>query len=656
MCNRESLQALTQQMGPLTQLRLRSVAALGGPCQRRIARARLLLPQIHAVGETLRDASDSDLLTLGRSLKYRVRCGTPFQELIPEAYALIREVTRRSLGMAHYDVQLLGGILLLDRCVAEMETGEGKTLTAALPLYLQALHGKGAHLATANDYLAQRDSALLRPVYNRVGLTVGVVKNADDATVRRRQYACDITYGTAREFGFDFLRDCLQQQVPMTTAAGPVAESRHSNPLVMRGTHFMLVDEADSLLIDEARTPLIIAGQGETSRTVNACVRWAALVSSQFVLETDCYCEDPRRYLELTWVGEHRLRSLPKPAALDGVSMRQLREYVERALTANRYFQRMVQYLVREGKVEIIDENTGRLAEGRRWQNGLHEAIEAKEGLEISAGTFSQARVTVQEFFRHYEHLAGMTGTAASSATELRLVYKLQVVPVPTHRPVRRVEEPLRIFATEEAKWAAVVEEVIHVHALKRPVLIGTRSIRQSSHLSELLHSAGIVHSVLNAQHPEHEAQVVKTAGQPGSVTVATNMAGRGTDIKLGPGVAELGGLHVICTELHDSPRIDRQLIGRCARQGDPGSFRKFLSLEDEIIATAYGEDRDFWFSRYQKLAPRDLDRLPHVFRRAQHRVERRQYRDRCALLYQTEHQVRIIREMGLNPYVNVPE
>ncbi len=610
------------------------------------------------MGETLRDASDGDLQTLGRSLKYRVRCGVPFQELIPEAFALIREVSRRSLGMAHYDVQLIGGILLLDRCVAEMETGEGKTLTAALPLYLQALHGKGAHLATANDYLAERDAALLRPVYNRLGLTVGVVKNADAPTLRRRQYACDITYGTAREFGFDFLRDCLQQQtcVPVTTATGSIAESGTSKPLVMRGTHSILVDEADSLLIDEARTPLIIAGQGETSRTVNACVRWAALASSQFVLETDCYCEDPRRYLELTWAGEHRLRSLPKPAALDGVNIRQLREYVERALTANRYYQRMVQYLVRQGKIEIIDENTGRIAEGRRWQNGLHEAIEAREGLEISAATFSQARVTVQEFFRRYEHLAGMTGTAASSSTEMRLVYKLQVVPVPTHRPVRRVEDPLRVFATEDAKWAAVVDEVIRVHHLKRPILIGTRSIRQSSRLSEMLHSAGIEHSVLNAQHPESEARVVETAGQSGSVTVATNMAGRGTDIKLGPGVAELGGLHVICTELHDSPRIDRQLIGRCARQGDPGSFRKFLSLEDEIIATAYGKDRDFWFSRYQKLSPAELDRLSHLFRRAQYRVERRYYRDRCALLYQTEHQVRTIREMGLNPYVNVPE
>lgn len=645
-------------MGTLAQLQLRSVAALGGPTQRRIARARLLLPKIHAVGETLRGASEPDLQTLGRSLKYRVRCGVPFRDLIPDAFALIREVSRRCLGMAHYDVQLLGGILLLDQCVAEMETGEGKTLTAALPLYLQALHGKGAHLATANDYLAQRDAALLRPVYNRVGLTVGVVKTADDTSVRRRQYACDITYGTAREFGFDFLRDCLQQQafVPVGTAAGSVAEPRNSNPAVMRGTHSMLVDEADSLLIDEARTPLIIAGQGETSRTVNACIRWAALASSQFVLETDCYCEDPRRYLELTWAGEHRLRSLPKPAAMDGVNIRQLREYVERALTANRYYQRMVQYLVRRGKVEIIDENTGRIAEGRRWQNGLHEAIEAKEGLEISGATYSQARITVQEFFRRYEHLSGMTGTAASSATELRLVYKLQVVPVPTHRPVLRMEEPLRIFATENAKWAAVVDEVVRVHALKRPVLIGTRSIKQSSHLSELLRSAGIDHSVLNAQHPEHEAQVVKTAGQPGSVTVATNMAGRGTDIKLGPGVAELGGLHVICSELHDSPRIDRQLIGRCARQGDPGSFRKFLSLEDEIIATAYGEDRDYWLSRYQKLAPGDLNRWPPVFRRAQQRVERRHYRDRCDLLYLTEHQVRMIREMGLNPYVNVPE
>lgn len=633
-------------------LRLQATAVWGTPRRRLLARARMLLPAIHAVGDRLSTASESDLQSLGRSLQYRVRSGTRYWELVPEAFALVRETSRRSIGMAHYDVQLIGGMLLLDRTVAEMETGEGKTLTAALPLYLRALDGRGAHLATANEYLAQRDAELLRPVYARLGLTVGTVKFGLDDRARRRQYGCDIAYGTAHEFGFDFLRDRLR----LGETTGGLLGEQGSQP-VQRDLHFMLVDEADSLLIDESRTPLIISGQvGKLDPRDSERIRWAARMSSRFLADRDYLRRDDRRVVELTWDGDRLVHLLPKPPALDFVGLFQLRETAERAIAAEIYYHRGVQYLVSRGEIKIIDENTGRVAEGRRWQRGLHQAIEAKEGLEISSETSSQAQITTQDFFRLYRHLSGMTGTASTSTGELRHVFDLRVVPVPTHRPVQRRAFPPRIFVTEEAKWAAVVEEVAEMHRGGRPVLIGTRSIHKSERLSACLHSAGIKHFVLNAQHPEREAAIVAAAGQAGCVTVATNMAGRGTDIKLGTGVAEAGGLHVICTELHDSPRVDRQLIGRCGRQGDPGSYREFLSLEDEVFAVAYGEASASRMNRLSQLSEQQLAGRIGAFRRAQRKVERRQYRQRCSLLHYTQQRLPILREMGLNPYLTIAD
>jgi preprotein translocase subunit SecA len=624
---------------------------------------RNVLPQIRQLGQGLAERSEEDLRRQSRALRFRVKSGEPSWKLLPEAYSLVREAARRTIGLEHYDVQMLGGIVLFRGGIAEMETGEGKTLTATLPLYLRALSGKGCHLATVNDYLARRDAEWMGPIYRLLGLTVGVIETQMPQAERRKSYACDITYGTAKEFGFDFLRDrlLLRENGQLaggngSSMAGGGANLRGEQP-VQREAFFALVDEADSVLIDEARTPLIISSlPGEAERITACCYMWSASVADQFQEGEDYQYDHEKRTVELTIGGRQRVRWLSKPELMNSVGLIDIYEYAERAIKVAREFFLDQHYVVRDGEIVIVDESTGRLAEGRKWRAGIHQAIEAKEGVKVTVPTSQAARVTIQDFFLRYRHLAGMTGTARSSAREFRKVYRLSVVAIPTNRPNIRFKEPDRIFASGDQKWAAVVEEVERLHRLGRPVLIGTRSIDRSEALSRRLADAGIPHQVLNAHRIAEEAQIVARAGEPGRVTVATNMAGRGTDIKLGDGVAELGGLHVIVTELHDSARIDRQLMGRCGRQGDPGTQRQYLALDDDILVAGFGPQKAARLRASGSSGNGGLMRWRRVFRAAQNRVESRNFRGRRVLLHYEKQRRKMQLEMGQDPYLDSPD
>jgi preprotein translocase subunit SecA len=544
-----------------------------------------------------------------------------------------------------------------------MQTGEGKTLTATLPLYLAALEGKGAHLATVNDYLAQRDGDWMRPLYELLGLKVGCIQSQMPQAERRKQYACDITYGTANEMGFDFLRDRLlkrrisEGQRDLFGAMLGQAGSSHEEP-VQGELHFMLVDEADSILIDEARTPLIISAvPGEDEEAEAEAYRWAAKVAPEF-LEHDHFDYDHKeKSVELTLAGRRRVRELGKPPAMDRMPLSTIYEHLERAVNVAREMFLDRQYVVRDGEIVIVDEFTGRLGEGRKWRAGIHQAVEAKEGVKITIATGQAARITVQDFFLRYERLAGMTGTASTSARELRKIYKCRVVPVPTNRPPIRQKLPTLVFGTAADKWQAIIADISEQHSLGRPVLVGTRSIDKSEYLSSLMAERGIEHSVLNARHVAAEAQIVAQAGQIGKVTVATNMAGRGTDIRLGEGVPDLGGLHVICTELHEAQRIDRQLIGRCGRQGDPGTYRQFLALDDEILLTGFGPKKaEELANRGASLAGRGpLGGFEPLFYQAQRKVERKHFRDRKILLYHEKERQKMQQQMSQDPYLDTP-
>ncbi|MCE9603407.1 MAG: preprotein translocase subunit SecA [Planctomycetia bacterium] len=624
---------------------------------------RKVVPAVHARGARLADLEAEALRKESRSVGYRLKCGEPIHKLVPDAFALVCEAARRTIGLTPYDVQLLGGMALLDRAVIEMQTGEGKTLTALLPAYVRSLAGKGMHVATANDYLAARDAETMLPVYQALGLTVGTVTADTPPPQRRAAYRCDITYGTAKEFGFDFLRDRLTSRTE--TEAG----RRHNelspgtdSPFLQRPAYCMLVDEADSILIDEASTPLVIGGpRSAGSARQEACYRWSASITAQLAEGTDFISEQRPRRIELTAVGRRHVRELPKPVAATEISLSMLYEFVERALRVERDYLRDRHYVVRENpkerrlEVVIIDEFTGRPGEGRRWQDGIHEAIEAKEKLEIQFNEGQAARVTVQDFFGRYPLLCGMSGTAAPSRGEFRGIYKADVVTIPTHRPSRRLLLPARVLGTTEAKWRAVVEEVRELHAVGRPVLIGTRSIDKSHQLSTLLTEGGIAHEVLNAYRLAEEARIIAQAGECGRVTVATNMAGRGTDIHLSAETVALGGLHVIGTELHEAQRIDRQLIGRCGRQGDPGSFRQFLALDDDILKSGFGEAKAERIKQVGASATGPLESWLPRFRTAQRTLETRQVTGRKMLLHQEQQRRKSFGEMGLDVYLDAP-
>jgi preprotein translocase subunit SecA len=622
---------------------------------------RSLVERIGAMEPEMQACSEQELRKRSLSLRYRAKAGESLSGLLPEAYALVREAACRTIDMRHFDVQVMGGIALYHGSIAEMETGEGKTLTATLPLYLRSLSGKGANLATVNDYLAKRDAEWMGPIYKLLGVSVGVIQTNMPPDERRKAYNCDVTYGTAKEFGFDFLKDRLllrrSGQAASQFLKSAQSEQTASDKPVQREAYFALVDEADSILIDEARTPLIIsAAPGEAQLRAVACFNWAAQQVEQFVEDEHYEYDHEKRKVELTIEGRQFARSLARPPEMDPVGLVTIYEYIERAIKVSLEFFRDKQYVVRDEEVVIVDEFTGRMSEGRKWSAGIHQAVEAKEGVEVTVETGHAARVTVQDFFLRFEHLAGMTGTASTSAREIKKIYHLNVIPIPTNRPIRRTRYADRVYGTSEDKWVAIVEEIRELHAEGRPILIGTRSIDKSERLSELLKQANIEHRVLNARQIAAEAEIVALAGQPGKVTVATNMAGRGTDIKLGDGVAAAGGLHVICTEMHDSARIDRQLLGRCGRQGDPGSQRQYTALDDELLRTAFGPKKA---DRYKQLGDgggNSFDAKKGLFRRAQRRVERQHFRGRRILLYHEKQRKKMQREMGQDPYLDTPE
>ena len=639
------------------------LSLVGGPVQRRLAQWGKVLGQIAELEPVLEKEDSKELRKRSLSLRYRAKSGERLERLLPEAYALVRESSRRTLGLRHFDVQMIGGMSLFHGCIAEMETGEGKTLTATLPLYLHALSGKGAHLATVNDYLAERDANWMRPLYELLGLSCGVILTPMRSDERRTNYACDITYGTAKEFGFDFLRDRLllrRMGALQTSLLGEITGMQYQASggelPVQRGAHFALVDEADSILIDEARTPLIIGSIGDkTVEKIVTMYRWSAEVASQFEDHHHYDYDHDDKKVELTAAGRQLVRTLPKPEILGAAGLIDLYQYVERAIKVARDFHLDRHYVVKDGEIVIVDENTGRLAEGRKWRDGIHQAIEAKEKIEVTVPTGQAARITVQDLFLRYRHLAGMTGTAMSAGREFRKVYKMRVIPVPTNRRCQRERLPDRVYGTEDAKWQAILEETRELYQQGRPVLIGTRSIDKSHHLSRMLTDAGIPHQVLNAHEVAKEADIVALAGQTARVTVATNMAGRGTDIKLGPGVSDLGGLHVICSELHDSARIDRQLMGRCARQGDPGTVRQYMSLDDDVIRTGFGPDKARQVAEVGKNGV-DAQGYLGFLKRAQHKVERRHLRDRFILLYHEKERKKMQQEMGQDPYLDTPD
>jgi preprotein translocase subunit SecA len=625
----------------------------------RLSRWNALVPKIGQYEPELMQLTDAELRKRSLSLRYRAKAQEPLERILPEAFALVREAGRRKLNMRHFDVQLLGGMAMFDRSIAEMQTGEGKTLAATLPVYLLALPGKGAHVATVNDYLARRDAEWMRPIYEALALSVGVIEANMSQDDRRRAYARDVTYGTAKEFGFDFLRDRLllrrirEGQLDLMGRMLGHETAKGEQP-VQREPYFCLVDEADSILIDEARTPLIISAlPTEAERIAVRCYQWAAQVAGQFVEDEHYEYDHEKQKAELNFAGRQLARNLPKPEAMDRVGMYHIYEYVERAIKVSRAFLRDRQYVVRDGEIVIVDEFTGRLSEGRKWRDGIHQAIEAKEGVEVTVDTGQAARVTVQDFFQRYQRLAGMTGTASSSARELKRIYGLNVVPIPTNRPAIRQQLPQRVFGNSDAKWRAIVEEVKAVHAAGRPVLIGTRSIDKSEHLSKLLRAEGIGHQVLNAHKLAEEANIIAAAGQHGKVTVSTNMAGRGTDIKLGEGIAEIGGLHVICTEMHDAARIDRQLIGRCGRQGDPGTYRQYMALDDDILLNGLGPRASKRLKAKGANGEQSFDSLFRLFQKAQRKIERRHYRDRRVLMYYEKERKKVQRQMGQDPYLD---
>jgi preprotein translocase subunit SecA len=644
------------------------LSLVGGPVKRRLAQWSQALERINAFEPELEKETNAELKKRSLSLRYRAKAGESLSRLLPEGYALVREASRRTINQRHYDVQMIGGMSLFYGCIAEMETGEGKTLTATLPLYLHALVGKGVHLATVNDYLAERDANYNRPVYELLGMTTGVVLTKDISKDRRTAYNCDITYGTAKEFGFDFLRDRLllrRMGVQQAGIFGEISAARldpGSEQPVQRGAHFALVDEADSILIDEARTPLIIGSLGDKAvEKIVATYRWAAASVPEFEDEKHYEYDHDEKKIELTAAGRQLVRTLPKPELLATMGLIDLYQYVERAIKVDRDFHLDRQYVVKPGEqgepeIVIVDENTGRLAEGRKWRDGIHQAIEAKERIDVTVPTGQAARITVQDLFLRYKYLAGMTGTASTAAREFRKVYKKVVIPVPTNRPVQRKRLPDLVFGNSDQKWRAIVEEIRELHQQGRPILVGTRSIDKSLILSQLLNEVGIEHKVLNAHQVAVEAEIVAQAGQPGKVMVATNMAGRGTDIKLGPGVAEKGGLHVICTELHDSARIDRQLMGRCGRQGDPGTVRQYMSLDDDVLLTGFGPETAHKMELLGQQEGANAQRHLRLLQRAQKKVERRHLRDRFVLLYHERERKKMQTEMGQDPYLDTPD
>jgi preprotein translocase subunit SecA len=633
----------------------------GMPAQRRLARAALFVDRIRHHEAEFSKLSDGEVRAVASTLRGRARGGESLDRLLPEAFGLVCVASWRQLKMRPFDVQLAAGVVMHQGALAELATGEGKTLSASLPTFLNALQGKGTHVTTVNDYLARRDAEWMAPIYGMLGLTVGALQQQMQDHDRAEAYRADITYGTASEFGFDFLRDRLKvsgtkgQETPFWAAwqAGFTPQT-NLDPKIQRSHHFALVDEADNIFIDEARTPLIISGMTRPA-TPEECVvyYWANDVCQRMEFRQHFTWDEKKQKIELTEEGKQLVRYSNPPVGEHSHALDKLHEHVERALHAHHRFRRDQHYMVADNKVIIIDEATGRPQPDRHWREGLHQAVEAKEGAPIHKAADHAAQITYQSYFKLYKKLAGMTGTAAQNWIEVRRVYKIWVVPIPTNQKCIREHWPDRVFGTEDEKFEAVVREVKRLREQGRALLIGTGSVERSEKLAAKLQRDGIEHRVINAKEHDREAEVVALAGQPGKVTVATNMAGRGTDIKLAPSVAEAGGLHVLGTERHDSIRIDRQLLGRSGRQGDRGSCQFFLSLEDELLE-GLGPSAQ---ARLKKIAQRggnrDWQSYLNKFRVAQRRIERRHYRQRVDLMVYEKQRQEILKDLGADPYVD---
>ncbi len=545
----------------------------GSSNDRKIKKLQPIIDQINNFEPEIKKMSDDQFRQKTCELQQQVRNGQSLEELLPQAFALVREASVRTLGLRHFDVQLIGGIALHQGCIAEMKTGEGKTLMSTLPAYLNALSGKGVHIVTVNDYLAKRDAEWMGQVYEFLGLSVGTILHDMDDHERKIAYAADITYGTNNEFGFDYLRDNMKFD---------------KESLAQRELNFAIVDEVDSILIDEARTPLIISGPGEKSTHFYTHVN---SIIPAFKKDIDYTIDEESKTVSLTEDGIAKGEKMLKVDNLYDPANIEILHHLNQALKAHTLFKRDTDYIVKNNQVIIVDEFTGRLMEGRRFSEGLHQALEAKENVKIENENQTLASITFQNYFRMYEKLSGMTGTAETEAPEFKKIYDLDVLVIPTHRKMIRKDYPDLIYKTQKEKYDAAIKEIIRLSKKGQPVLVGTISIDVSEDLSRKLKKKGIKHNVLNAKHHKAEAEIVANAGQKGAVTISTNMAGRGTDIVLGEGVKELGGLHILGTSRHESRRIDNQLRGRAGRQGDPGSSRFYLSLEDDILRI-FGGDR----------------------------------------------------------------
>ncbi len=620
-----------------------SAAAIFTPWLRpRASRFMWIVERVREEGSIVEGLTKDQILEESRELGKQLRIQGFSDDLVARAFALVREAAERTVGIRHFDVQLVGGLVLLKGMIAEMETGEGKTLVATLPACTAALAGIPVHIITVNDYLAARDSQWMGPIYRALGLKVGTIVHGMQPEAKQAAYRCHVTYGTNKEITFDYLRDRIvlrdRPSAIRLQLERLVSHESRVRRLLLRGLHFAIVDEADSILIDEARTPLIISAEGDAAGE-ESMYRQALGLAAELKAAEDFSLSLGERSLELKNEGKVRVQNHPWADGARWTTRQQREELVQQALVALHLFFRDKQYLVRDGKVQIVDEYTGRLIADRSWERGLHQLIEIKEGCEMTKRKETQARISYQRFFRRYLRLAGMTGTAREVSGELWSNYRLPVVSIPTHRPLRRKNLPLRAYKTAGQRWVAAVQEISAIHRTGRPVLVGTRSVAASEELSLLLTDAGLPHRVLNARQDQAEAEIIAQAGGPAQITVATNMAGRGTDIRLAPAVGESGGLHVLATERHEAGRIDRQLFGRCGRQGDPGTIQAFVSLEDEL-ATAYLGKVRRWLGRV--LLGKPGTRLNAwigniLFQTAQRRAERLHARMRRDLLRMDE-------------------
>ncbi|HEX5850596.1 MAG TPA: preprotein translocase subunit SecA [Rubrobacter sp.] len=578
--------------------------------QQRVEAVTALEPEVEKL-------QDSELKAKTEEFRERIAGGETIDDLLPEAFSVVREVSRRTLGMRPFDVQVMGGIVLHEGKIAEMKTGEGKTLAATMPVYLNALEGKGAHVVTVNDYLARRDASWMGEIYNFLGLEVGLVQESMSFDERKVAYHSDITYGTNAQFGFDYLRDNI---------------ATSTEQLVQRDLNFAIVDEVDSILVDEARTPLIISGMPESAADVY--YRFAAIVP-RLVAGEDYEVDEKKQQVAPTESGVEKVENaLGIENLYDDVNSN-LVNHLNQALRAQTLYHKDDEYIVTDGQVFIVDEFTGRVLEGRRYSEGLHQAIEAKEGVKILEENQTVATITIQNFFRMYDKLSGMTGTAATEADEFMHTYKMEVVSIPTHRDMVRDDKDDLVYKTEKAKFQAVADDIAERNKLGQPILVGTVSVDVSERLSALLKRRGIAHNVLNAKQHEREADVIAEAGDRGAVTIATNMAGRGTDIKLGEGVPEVGGLYVLGTERHEARRIDNQLRGRSGRQGDPGESRFYLSFEDELLRLFGGQRMQGVIDRIglEEDVPIEAGVISNSVRRAQEQVESRNFQIRKRIL-----------------------